>query len=235
MAVCGRSEMIMPLGVGNLQKGERCVRLVYPFLLLTNGDLRYANMDYIFGSALRFVFISLLLISYDIACQWFINLYRRIEEQWPEEIKPRPDFRFNPAIPKLHEPMHGSVGHEVYSFNYIPGVGETDGECIERIWSPHNALGNSTKTMGPGSRHDILDDHFGFWNWQKYISQGKTLLRRYKNAVADRNVQVVGFEGLSKSVGKELSDQWEKMCMAWESDGFPKTAKNPYHTENACK
>lgn len=25
MGSCGRSEMIMPLGVGNLQKGERCV------------------------------------------------------------------------------------------------------------------------------------------------------------------------------------------------------------------
>jgi len=24
-AFCGRSEMILPLGIGNLQKGERCV------------------------------------------------------------------------------------------------------------------------------------------------------------------------------------------------------------------
>ena len=33
--MCGRSEMIMPLGIGNLQKGERCV---YFRLMLCHGE-----------------------------------------------------------------------------------------------------------------------------------------------------------------------------------------------------
>jgi len=92
---------------------------------------------------------------------------------WPDEIKPKAGIEIRPAIPKLHEPAHEHVGHEQYSFNYAVGVGKTDGECPERIWAAHNALGNSMKTQGPGSRHDVLDDHFGFWNWEKYISMGE--------------------------------------------------------------
>ncbi|KAF9472822.1 hypothetical protein BDN70DRAFT_818093, partial [Pholiota conissans] len=202
VTVCGRSEMIFPLGVGNLQKGER-----------------YSNMDYVFGSALQFVLVNTVLISYDIMCQWFINLFKRIEKDWPNHIKPRAGMTFIPAIPKLHEPMHNVAGHEVYSLNFIKGVGHSDCECVERVWAPHNALANSTKTQGPGSRQDVLDDHFGFWNWQKYFSMGTTLLRRY----------------VAASLDKTLVDKWERMCIEWDGDVFPKMKKNPYQLDGAGK
>ena len=189
-------------------------------------------MDYIFGIVLQLVMVHLLLISYDIACQWFVNIFKRMEEHWPDEIKPTRPIKLIPAIPKLHEPMHGVVGHQVYSLNYIPGVGLSDCECPERVWAPHNALGNSTKTQGPGSRHDVLDDHFGFWNWQKYIGLGATLLRKYKAAVADRNIQAEGHRGLTESLDPDLVERWEKMCVDWEEDNFPKTKKNPYHVDS---
>jgi hypothetical protein len=63
-------------------------------------------------------------------------------------------------------------GHEEFSCNYGPGLGLTDCEGPEQIWAGHNALGNAMKMQGPGSRQDVLDDHFGFWNWQKYITMG---------------------------------------------------------------
>lgn len=133
---------------------------------------RYANMDYIFASAIRNSLLLLIIISYDIACQWYVNLWRRISESWPEELKPSPQLQTRPQIPKFHEPGHKTEGHEEFSCNYGPGLGLTDCEGPERIWAGHNALGNATKTQGPGSRHDVLDDHFGFWNWQKYITMG---------------------------------------------------------------
>lgn len=133
----------------------------------------YANMDYTFGSALMpFILIPLILISYDICCQWFINLRKCITEHWPAEITPPTDTEFIPAIPKMHEPAHRKAHHQMYSLNYIPGVSQSDLEVPERIWSPHNVLGNSTKTQGPGLRHDVLDDHFNFWNYSKYIALG---------------------------------------------------------------
>jgi Kyakuja-Dileera-Zisupton transposase len=60
--------------------------------------------------------------------------------------------------------------------NIIPEVSKLDLETPERVWSAHNGLSNSTKTQGPRDHHDVLDDHFGFWNWLKYISLGKTLM-----------------------------------------------------------
>lgn len=133
-------------------------------------------MDYIFASSIRATALLLIAISYDIACQWFVNLSKRIENHWPDELRPHPQMKAFPVIPKLHEPGHGSTGHEQFSFNWIPGVGLTDGECPERIWAAHNALGNATKTQGPGSRQDVIDDHIGFWNWLKYTGMGKSTL-----------------------------------------------------------
>ena len=88
------------------------------------------------------------------------------------------------------------------------------------------------KTQGPGSRQDVLDDHFGFWNWLKYIGLGTTLLQKYKAAVTDRNIQVEGHHGLTDSLDLEVVKTWEKMCIDWEEDIFPKTKKNPYHDDN---
>ena len=189
-------------------------------------------MDWVFGIVLRIIMVHLLIISYDIVCQWFVNLFKQMEEHWPDEIKLTQPIKLILAIPKLHEPMHGVAGHQVYLLNYIPGVGNSDCECPERVWAPHNALGNSTKTQGPGSRHDVLDDHFGFWNWLKYIGLGTTLVRKYKVAVADRNIQVEGHCGLMDSLNPNLVQMWEQMCINWEEDAFPKTKKNPYHDDS---
>ncbi|PPQ99597.1 hypothetical protein CVT26_009183 [Gymnopilus dilepis] len=223
---CGRSEMVLPQGVGNLQKGER-----------------YSNMDYVFAAAIRnyttYVFtyalsrlaLLLVIVSYDVACQWFKNLFVRAKRHWPEELRLPLTTKFIPAIPKLHEPMHQQSGHQVFSLNFLPGVGLSDLECPERVWSAHNALGNSTKTQGPGSRHDVLDDHFGFWNWQKYIGMGRTLARKYKTAVADRNIQNEAHRGLNSGLSESLTNEWEEICVKWEQDEFPKHQKNPYQAD----
>ena len=196
--------------------------------------IRYSNMDYIFASVLQYILVWLVLISYDVACQWFVNLFQRMEKHWPQDLKPRVGTTLIPAIPKLHEPMHLQKDHQVFSLNFIHGVGLSDCECPERVWSPHNALGNSTKTQGPGSRQDVLDDHFNFWNWSKYISMGKTLIRRYKASIKDRNIQSEGHRGLTASLDNGLVGRWEQMCKDWDDDGFPKKKKNPYQSASSC-
>ncbi|KAH7904972.1 hypothetical protein BJ138DRAFT_1118902 [Hygrophoropsis aurantiaca] len=194
---CARSEMFMPNGVGNLQKGER-----------------YANVDYILASALRGVQLPAVVVSYDIACQYFINFFNRMTT-WPDKLK-------------LNE-------ETAYSFHYVPGVGVTDGEAAERLWAPHNALGNSTKTQGPGSRHDVLDDHFGFWNWLKYIGMGSSLMQKYKAAVPERNRQVEAHNGFTASLPTHAVAEWTAMVTAWEQDSsHPKQAPSPYEVSGAA-
>lgn len=91
---------------------------------------------------------------------------------WPPALKLRPGLHIRPFIPKFHAPAHKEQDHEQYSLNLAEGTGMTDGEAIERVWAPHNPLANSTKSAGPGTRQDILDDNFAFWNFQKYIGIG---------------------------------------------------------------
>jgi hypothetical protein len=113
-----------------------------------------------------------LIASYDIACQWSINLFKRLKA-----LPPRLQFAQTPTlnalVPKFHLPPHRTSCHSAYSFNYAPGVGRTDGEGVERNWSWLNGTAASTSQMGPGSRTDTLDDFMGFSNYRKVIGLGE--------------------------------------------------------------
>lgn len=194
-------------------------------------------MDYVFASGSRQFIesgLSSILISYDIACQWFKNLFQRFSasENWPDKLQlSEKTIHYIPAIPKLHEPMHEGKNHQQYSLNFMIGVGLSDFEVPERFWAFHNGLGNSTKTQGPGNRHLIIDDNFNAWNWWKYINMGATLARKYRAAVAERNLQVEAHRGLTESVNAKLTNAWDKVCQLWDDAPYPKTVQNPYEAE----
>lgn len=184
------------------------------------------------GSSIQFTAVLFIILSYDIACQWFTHLKERMKA-WPENIKVPPRTKLRPLVPKLHEFGHKQVNHERYSYYYAHGLGLTDGEGPERIWAAHNVLGNATKTQGPGSRQDVFDDHFGFWNWQKYSGMGTTLTRRYRSAVRDRNVQVEGHRGFSSTIPLTLLAEWEVLCGAWDAAPHSSRVRNPFVTKGA--
>ncbi|PBK81491.1 hypothetical protein ARMGADRAFT_1048805 [Armillaria gallica] len=173
--------------------GEFLIRLVN----LHKGE-RYASMDYAFGSILSsFTELLLVIISYDIACQWFVNLQKHMKD-WPSELGiVLENTALTPVIPKFHEPAHKQEGHQEFSCNLIKGMGASDCEVPKWIWGPNNPLRNSMKTIGPGSCQDVLDDNFGFWNWQKYTGMESQRLN--------------------------LVTEWEKICVEWEDAAFPKT------------
>jgi len=54
--------------------------------------------------------------------------------------------------------------------------------------------------------------------------------------MANRNKQVEAHCGLTDSV-KKIDEgtipRWEKLCLLWEAESFPRTAKNPYHAEGS--
>jgi hypothetical protein len=53
------------------------------------------------------------------------------------------------------------------------GVVQADMEGIEKIWSSSGLMGASMSEMGPGSRQDMLDDFWHYWNWNKVVSMGE--------------------------------------------------------------
>ncbi|KAK7057356.1 CxC2 domain-containing protein [Favolaschia claudopus] len=229
MGVCARHEFVQPTGVGDLQKGER-----------------YANMDYVFASFLRWLDARLRkIVSYDIVCQWFKKLAERLKHLPPlvrihiiMEI-----YRF--VIPKMHIHAHLLLCQLKFSLNYTPGAGQTDGEGIERPWSnvetlarglPNSLLINvggvatSTREMGPGSRHDTLDDHFAFWNWWKLVTIVALIRKRLDNAKREGEVQEDSFKTFTAEQIERVP-VWEKMVEAFEHD--PANSPNPYEVKTS--
>ena len=64
---------------------------------------------------------------------------------------------------------------------------------------------------------------------------GKTLMSRYRAALAERNQQVEAHRGLTNSLDPALVAKWESMCVAWEEEDYPKTGKNLYKAVEVCE
>jgi hypothetical protein len=131
-------------------------------------------MDYIFASIVLLLHPGLRkFISYDIVCQWWTNLKERLANL-PIDVRCHLVLalcRF--VIPKMHIKGHLQICQERFSLNLTPGSAQTDGETIERPWAHIGAVGSSTREMGPGSREDTLNGHWGSWNWQKLVGLGE--------------------------------------------------------------
>jgi hypothetical protein len=130
-------------------------------------------MDYLFWKSLIDSDLERIYISYDIVCQWSVNLRKRMSALDHSFIIFSGKVCIKYLVPKFHLPAHVSKCRSNFSFNYALGVGRTDGEAPERGWAEINPLAMSTKEMGPGSRRDTLDAHFGDYNWRKVIGMGK--------------------------------------------------------------
>ena len=133
-------------------------------------------MDYAFVSALRHLDVNVLKVSYDIACQWHKKLHQRMDNMPPSLQLNLHNQNVSFLVPKFHLPAHIASCQWSFSFNWMKGVGRTDGEEPERGWANLNAAASSTKDMGPGHRRDTLDDYMGDWNWKKLVRLGLFLL-----------------------------------------------------------
>lgn len=171
------------------------------------------------------------MIIYDIACQWSSNFATRMKEL-PSSLHITSNVHIEYAIPKCHLHAHQVACQTPNSLNLKPGVGRTDGEGIERDWSLVNPAANSTKEMGAGSRHDTLDDIFGYHNWLKTTGLGLALRRKYRLAVIESKRHEALFNELSASIDVPgLLKKWESAVIDWEGD---KTRPNPYISVTSC-
>ncbi|KAF7304440.1 CxC2 domain-containing protein [Mycena chlorophos] len=213
MAVCARHEFVLPNAVGDLQRGER-----------------YGNMDYILASALRHISRLLhLVVSYDIACQWWKGLHARLQQLRPLVRLTIVLAMVRFVVPKMHIKGHTLACQLLFSLHLTLGCGQTDGEGIERLWAAINALAGSTKLNGPGARCDQLDDHWGFSNWAKLVRLPALLRRRLDAAQKESAKQQEAFEALNEEQAEHAPD-WLKMLSAFEApraEGAPEPC-NPY-------
>ncbi|KAF7335028.1 CxC2 domain-containing protein [Mycena venus] len=200
--VCARHECIRPNGLGDLQKGER-----------------YANMDYILMSALAGFDLMELTLSYDIACQWIKNFVERME-RLPEDL--RMDLEtidLQTGLPVWHALMHEDFCASLNSLNYILGVGQSNGEGVERLWAWLNGFAYQSKEMGLGNRADGIEDKLDSHNFLKNLGQANALRRKIIVAIAER----------ARQHPYETRMEWQKRIDAFTAD---RTAPNPYILAN---
>lgn len=147
-------------------------------------------MDYIFACALGFLRCASVAATYDIACQWSVNLETRLSRvpggralsagaakfmSWMGESGGTAAAAWSKikyAVPKFHLIGHQILCQVKWSLLYLVGAAATDGEGCERIWSNANPAAPSLREMGPGSMQDTMDDMCGAWNWQKTCGIG---------------------------------------------------------------
>ncbi|KAK7048776.1 CxC2 domain-containing protein [Favolaschia claudopus] len=200
---CSRHEMFRPLGTGDLQKGEK-----------------YSNMDFLWFSSLLGITLLTIVASYDIACQWCRNFWKRAKEM-PDDLQ-LPDWvQVIFKVPKFHLPPHVKKCHGPFSFNFTKGVGRTDGEGVERNWSWLNLAARSISVMGPGAREDTIDDLCAFFNWKKTVDLGNSLLRKMVLAIPQAMIHSRAFQSFTNGLrdGHEHDlERWEKMIRDWEID-----------------
>jgi hypothetical protein len=71
-------------------------------------------------------------VSYNIACQWWLNLWKRMLQYQDKTLMLDSHGKsFTFLVPKFHLPVHIEACNLKYSFNLTPYVGQTDGEPPE--------------------------------------------------------------------------------------------------------
>ncbi|KAJ7017666.1 hypothetical protein C8F04DRAFT_1200144 [Mycena alexandri] len=204
-----------------------------PVVLLALG---YASGvgDLQFGERIAGTELVRFFVSYDIACQWHINIWTRMNS-YTREIQIVDDKTFVVfLVPKFHLPAHIEACNIKFSFNLTRYVGQTDGEAPERGWANANPLAGSTREMGPGARRDKLNEHFNDLNWKKTIGLGRALEKKVRKAVPEMVAATRAFEDMERSLRAageegdvEAVEVWTKMATEWEKDA---AKPNPFET-----
>ncbi|SJL16809.1 uncharacterized protein ARMOST_20338 [Armillaria ostoyae] len=72
--------------------------------------------------------------------------------------------------------------------------------------------------MGPGARHDTIDDQFGGHNWRKITSSGDLLHKRLERVMTQVAWQLVIHVAFTESLPmeKNWAQEWTKQVDMWE-------------------
>ena len=180
------------------------------------------NMDYSLSQAFKtFRGISRALLMYDVMCQYGVKLRARFARSgyltMPAELE------IAKGIGQFHVHGHKPECYPRFSPNFIPGVGQLDGEIIETLWASLNHIAPSTRAMTAAHRREVIDDHMNDSNWKKLTGIGGqhhesgnwltgpaviALCAKYKKAVVGAAKHKKAFQDLDGSVSPENRALW---------------------------
>ncbi|KAF7331346.1 CxC2 domain-containing protein [Mycena kentingensis (nom. inval.)] len=146
--------------------------------------------------------------TYDIACEYTINLRTRFAAQFPELLPLVERIRW--GIPALHVQGHQESCTYMFGTSYMECVGHFHGESAEQYWPEANQLGAHSRQMNSGHRHDTLIFHHADWNRKKEAALAATLSDDGELANSNYEKKSQHLVGLSISFRANL-DEWRAM------------------------
>ncbi|KAI0349249.1 hypothetical protein OH77DRAFT_1415382 [Trametes cingulata] len=199
----------------------------------------YRYVDFALLSALQdYMYLRLLMGTYDIHCQYVKNLRKRLREQFGVVLD-KLDSITETELPELvagvgkyHLCMHKEECRFKHSLHYLPGAGMTDGETLERVWAVTNAIARRTKEMSAGHRHDVLNDHYSDLNVRRVHNMVSTLVEKLDTALDMASLTAEYLAGVEKELDKAELAAWRKQEREWKQKVVDikehKTLDNPY-------
>ena len=111
-------------------------------------------------------------ITFDVICKTVRHILERFENKYPELAPLVKNMQM--LLPSMHIHAHQELCQFVYAIALAEGFGLIHGEGVETPWAELNAVGLSTREMTAGSRHDMLNGQFNYWNWMKDVGIGES-------------------------------------------------------------
>ncbi|KAG1854936.1 hypothetical protein DFJ58DRAFT_716274 [Suillus subalutaceus] len=103
-------------------------------------------------------------VAYDIGCAFSKTLDN-------SSLGPRARaLNFRMMVGAFHGHAHNRRCQIDWHPLYIEGTGHTEGEGCEHIFSSSNELARSTRHASPFHRHQAIEQHFSFWDEDKYAA-----------------------------------------------------------------
>ncbi|KAJ7857939.1 hypothetical protein B0H14DRAFT_3135672 [Mycena olivaceomarginata] len=161
--------------------------------------------------------------TYDIACEYFINLESRFQQHFPDLAEDVKAIRW--GVPSLHVQGHQDSCNYLFGTAYMECVGHFHGETAEHYWPEANQLGPHVRQMNNGHRQDTLIIHHGDWNHKKTMKLAVTLANDIALAEARYIEKRDHFVGLTVSF-QDRVDGWRALDRTTSKKG--KEAISPY-------
>ena len=109
-----------------------------------------------------------IAIGYDIGCTFSTTVSR---SSLAERARTQ---RLRFVTPLFHGHAHNRGCQVKYLPLYIEGIGLEDFEGCERAFSASNAVASSTRLSTRFHRHQAIEQHFFFWDQDKYAELSKS-------------------------------------------------------------
>ncbi|KAA1478925.1 hypothetical protein DENSPDRAFT_742297, partial [Dentipellis sp. KUC8613] len=152
--------------------------------------------------------IPIMMIIYDIMCQYGIHFVARVHSYKLLNLPANVEIR--KGIGLFH--IHGHVDEcfARYTPSFLPGSGEVDGEIVETLWPPLNAIARSTEGMSISSRQETIDEHMSDSNYKKFVGMVVALKRRHRASVAGLATADTVYRQFCESASTEQLRRWKK-------------------------